>query len=127
MRENKLSVLINKPVGEVFAFTVNPKNTPLWVDSIIEEKTSWWPIAIGSVYENRSKGGKWSAYTVVGFKENRLLELVSGDKNYHVKYTYKAIGNQASELEYYEWVDEGELDRPFTLRVLEKLKSLLEN
>jgi uncharacterized protein YndB with AHSA1/START domain len=31
MRENKILIVIDKPVKEVFEFTTNPKNTPLWI------------------------------------------------------------------------------------------------
>lgn len=34
MRENKITVVIDKPINKVFEFTTNPKNTHLWIPSI---------------------------------------------------------------------------------------------
>lgn len=39
MKMNTLSIVINKPVADVFAFTVDPANTPRWIDGIVEEVT----------------------------------------------------------------------------------------
>jgi len=35
MKENKITIIINKPIREVFEFTTYPKNTHLWIPSII--------------------------------------------------------------------------------------------
>jgi uncharacterized protein YndB with AHSA1/START domain len=43
MKENKLTITINKPIDYVFEFTTNPKNTPLWFSTIAEEKASQFP------------------------------------------------------------------------------------
>ena len=127
MRENKLKILINKPIFDVFDFTIDPKNTNKWVDDITEEKTNEWPIKIGSIYANRRQAGQWNEYTVADYRQFEVFELVSQDKNLHVRYTYTPVKENITELEYYEWVDNGELKGPFTIEVLQKLKSVLEN
>lgn len=126
MKENKLTIKINKPTSEVMQFYLNPQNTPLWIDSVVQEKTSEWPIKVGTVYRQQDKNGKWFEYSVVAFKEKGLFELISEDKNYHVRYTHTPIKGNSSKLEYYEWVDQGSIKEPFTLEILEKLKKIVE-
>jgi len=128
MKKNKLKIQINKPVIDVFTFTITPENTKKWINSILEEETNEWPIRIGSLYTHKNKqSGLWNKYTVTDYEEYKVFELTSKDKNYHVRYSYKSIDSNTAELEYYEWVDKGELDEPFTIETLKKLKTVLEN
>lgn len=126
MKDNKLTIQINKPVSEVFDFLLNPKNTPLWIDSIVKEETNEWPVKVGSKYRNQSREGIWSEYTVLSLDQNESFEFVKGDNNYHVRYTFKNIDDNMTELEYYEWVEQGNIEEPFTIDLLNKLKSVLE-
>ncbi|MFH1971373.1 MAG: DUF3284 domain-containing protein [Patescibacteria group bacterium] len=128
MKDNKLTIKINKPSAEVFVYYTNPKNTPLWWDAVTVEETSEWPIKIGTTYRSQSKeSGDWSEFTVTDLKENEVFELTSKDGKYHVRYTHKPLGENSMELEYYEWVDEGELVDPYTMEILGKLKTAIEN
>ena len=127
MRENKITVIINKPIEEVFEFTTNPKNTQLWIPSIDEEIAEEYPPKINTKYKNRGKDSNWDFYKVVEFKENEVFILTDLDENYSVRYTYRKLDSNKTEMEYFEWMKDGELSTPFTKDILMKLKSIMES
>lgn len=125
--QNTLTVTINAPVEEVFAFTVNPENTPKWIAHIVEEQASPWPPTVGTIYRNRTENSDWSEYTLVAIEENKLFELASNNSPYHVRYTYTSLDDgKKTSLEYFEWVTDGELEEPFTQDIMEVLKECIE-
>ncbi|MBU2543755.1 SRPBCC family protein [Patescibacteria group bacterium] len=126
MKDNKLIIKIKKSSEEVFAYYTNPNNTPLWWDAVAKEETSEWPRKLGTIYRSLSKNGGWNEFTVTDFKKNKIFELTSKDGKYHVRYTHTPKNENSMELEYYEWVDENELDDPFTMEILKKLKEAIE-
>jgi len=126
MKENKIVVIIDKPIGEVFEFTTNPKNTHLWIPFIDEEVSEEYPPKIGTKYKNHRGNGNWNIYKVVEFKENEIFTLVNLEGNYSVRYIYKKINDNKTEMTYFELVKEGDISKPFTEDILLKLKSVME-
>jgi hypothetical protein len=127
MKDKKLVVLINKHAKIIFDFVLNPHNTPLWIESLVEEQTNEYPTKKGTVYRNQNKNGEWSEYTVIEFEKDTMFVMKKNDNSYSVRYTLKPIDKNTTELEYYEWAENGELDDPFSQEILEKLKEVLEN
>lgn len=126
MKDNKLTIRINRLLHDVFKFTITPPNSTLWIDGVTSEETNEWPVKVGTIYKLQDKEGKHSEVIVTNIKEDELVEWVSKDQNYHCRYTFKPIDQNTTELEYYEWVDKENLEEPFTLQTLLKLKSVLE-
>lgn len=126
MKDKRLTIQIDKSSDEIIAFTLNPKNTPLWIESLVKEETSEWPVKVGTVYRNQNKKGEWNEYTLTELKENSFT-MTQKDGNYYVRYTLTPVDAKTTEFEYYEWVDNGELQEPFTQDILEKLKQVVEN
>lgn len=118
-------IQINKPVSQIISFVLNPKNTPLWIDSIKKEETNEWPVKVNSIYKNQDQKGTWNEYVLTELDDNGFT-MVQKDGNYHVKYTLTPNGDNCTNFEYYEWVEKDELLEPFTIASLEKLKRVIE-
>ena len=123
MDENRLRIVINAPIEVVFNFTIDPRKTHLWLSSIEEEVCDVFPPKVGSIYKNRGKSD-WRRYKVVELEKNKVFALKCLDEAYSVRYSYRKLGENKTELEYFEW---GEISPPFLpISYLEKLKRLIE-
>lgn len=126
MQQNTIKVIINKSIEEVFEFTINPRNTHLWIDWISEEISDKYPPKIWTQYKNRWKNTNRDYYEVVEFQENKVFTLSDLQWNYHVKYTYTSIDKNITEMIYHEWMQDWDLPNPFTEKTLLALKYIIE-
>jgi hypothetical protein len=126
MKDKKLTITINKSVSKVFDFTTDPVNTPKWIDGISVEETNETPPKLGTIYRNKGQGDSWNEYEMTVFEKDKTFTLSRINGDYHVRYTFEPLSSDRCIFEYYEWVDEGELDDTFSQDVLEKLKDILE-
>lgn len=102
------------------------RSTPKWIDGIIKEQSNESPTKLGTIYKNQDRDGIWNEYKITTYEPGIMFIMSKKDGNYHVKYTLKPLSDNQCELEYYEWVDDGDLDEPFTQDILEKLKDIIE-
>lgn len=127
MQHNELSIEIRKLPFEVFNYTLNPDNTPLWVDGIVcEEKDTPTP-QLGTRYRNKSQSGQWNEYEVVDFIPPKTFTFKQLNSMYMVRYSFEALSGDRTKLTYAEWMESGELESPFDMLPLRKLKGLLES
>ncbi|MFR2570871.1 MAG: hypothetical protein ACLS90_04100 [Clostridia bacterium] len=52
MKENKLKIFINKPVKEVFEYSLESNNVPKWIKSIKVEIQEERPVKLGTKLKN---------------------------------------------------------------------------
>lgn len=126
MKNVRLTIKISRPVKEVFAFTTNPANTPLWIDSIVKEEAEEYPPKIGTIYRNWDEDQQMNEYKVTQYEPPKVFQLDATHQDYKVRYTYTSLSDNETELEYYEWSESGQLHAPFMQEILEKLKEVME-
>lgn len=125
MKENKLVIFINKSPIEVFDYILNPQNIVKWLPSIKYEISSDIPYKLGTIVKDYDYNDNLTAFLISEFERGKIFTFDQIESNYHVTYKFNKLDN-GTELEYFEWVDEGTLDEPFTLKPLELLKKLVE-
>lgn len=126
MKELTLTIIIDAPISTVFAFTTNPANTHLWITGMLKEESNKFPANIGTVYRNTSDGSSWDEYVVVELEPNKLFTLKRNGSGYRVRYSYRTLSPNETELTYHEWMIDGDLNNPFNKKYLQKLKALIE-
>jgi hypothetical protein len=127
MKHLTLKIRIAKTPSEVFAFVLDPRNTPLWLDFVVAEETNEWPPKLGTLYRNHNTRGATKEFVLTTFEPNRQFVMSEKNGQYHVRYTLTEVGKQETELEYVEWVDQGDIKDSFTIEILQKLKHVLES
>jgi hypothetical protein len=126
VKEQKLIMQIRRTPKEIIEFLLDPKNSSKWIDSIVTEETNEWPVKVGTIFTEHNVGGGQSAYRI-GALQDDMIEFVSTSLPYHARYTFRSITPDTTELEYFEWIEEGEIPEPFTIDILQKLKQVLES
>lgn len=127
MHTKSYTVIINKPAHEAFAASLNPKNTPLWIDGVVEEQASESPAKLETTYRNRGASGGWTEYAITEIAQDRSFTLSRKDGAYHVRYVFQPLADNQTEFTYSEWEDEGTLKNPLPEEAIQKLKQLIEN
>ena len=127
MRENKLTIFINKPIKEVFDYSLESNNVPKWITSIKEEIPEERPEKLGTQLRNIGINGKeWNKYKMIEFNPPKTFTLKRLNGDYFVKYTCSEK-DEGTEFEYFEWAENGDLDGLMEMSALELLKEQIEN
>lgn len=126
MKENKLTIHINKPIEKVFEYSLESNNVPKWITSIKEEIPEERPVKLGTKLRNIGLNSEnWNKYEMIEFNPPKSFTLKRLNGDYFVKYTCTEKNN-GTEFEYFEWAENGELDGLMEMSALEILKELIE-
>ena len=94
------SVVISRPVEEVFEFVTNPENDPQWQSAILEaERTSVGPMGVGTTEQGVAK--------VVGKRIDWTAEVTEYEANRKVKYEVTGGPLSAEQTVTFEPVEGG--------------------
>ena len=115
MKDTKLTITINCSPKKLFDYTLNPKNTSKWIDFIEKEETNEWPVKIGTIYKNVDNQGHKQELKITELVDGETFTMANLNSPYNVRYSFASKSPNATDLEYYEWVDNGELDGPFSM------------
>lgn len=126
MQEVTSTIVIKRPVQAVFAFTLNPENTPKWVDGVVQEQASEVPAKLGTVYRNQGRDGAWGEFIITAFQAGASFVMSKQGDDIDVCYTFRAVDNNWCELEYTVRSNSGTLGERFGEAAIEKILSKLK-
>ena len=95
----ELSIVINRPVAEVFAFATNPANNTKWQEGLVESRlASSGPMGVGAqVVDVRKFLGRDmdSKLEVTAFEPNKKFaeKVVSGPLKFEITQTFESSGD----------------------------------
>ena len=122
MKTNEIRITIESPPEKVFEYTIEPKNTPLWIDSARIETVDTEQINLGTNYINN-----YGVLTVTDYDRNKFFELINQKTGYVCSYSYRKVNDNETELIYFEYMqDESKLADPMKQESFHKLKEILE-
>ena len=103
MAEFKQSVVINRPVEDVFAFVSNLENDPPWTGAAEMRRTSQGPIGIGTTFsqQDRFLGRRLDlTLEVVGYEANHTIALktTSGALSFGGTRIVEPVGDTATKV-----------------------------
>ena len=120
MKTNEIRIIIDASCRDVFEFTLEPKNTPQWIDDVEEETISTQQIALGTIYSN-----SFGNMEVTDYERDKFFELTNKKTGVICSHSYRPINDTQTELTYFEYVQDGsELPGEMKHSYFEKLKEL---
>ena len=85
MKENKLTIFIDKPVKEVFEYSLESNNVPKWINSIKEKIPEERPVKLGTKLRNIGVDSEeWNKYEMIDFQPPRTFTLKRLNGDYFV-------------------------------------------
>ena len=78
MKENKLNIFIDKPVKDVFEYSLESNNVPKWITSIKEEIPEERPVRIGTKLRNIGVNSEdWNEYEIIEFGQYCVIKYLN--------------------------------------------------
>lgn len=119
MTTNEIRIVIDASPEELFEFTVEPKNTPQWIQGAEEKTVNTDQIGLGTIY---------GSCEVTDYERNKFFELTNTTTGYICSYTYRKQEDDSTEITYFEYMQDGsELSEPMKRKHFEKLKEIFTN
>lgn len=110
MIEVETSVLIDRPLPEVFTYVTNFENDPNWIKEAVDsEKTSPGPIGVGTTFSNTVQflGRRFeNKFQIVEYEPNQRLvaKILSGPILFEMTETFESV-NGSTRLTIVDQVD----------------------
>jgi len=95
----ELSIVVNRPVAEVFAFVIDPANNKKWQEGLVESRlTSPGPVGVGTqITDVRKFLGRDmdSKLEVTAFEPNKTFseKVVSGPLKFEITQSFESAGD----------------------------------